>query len=315
MGAARRTPNPFPGGGRIYRHPRSGMPWSRAYTVYVPYGLRRTTRAPLVMALHGCNQTAQDFAAITRFNQLADRHQFLVVYPEQSRINNAQVCWNWPQPQHQKRYGGEPGALAGIVQRMIADRTRWRVDPARVYAVGLSAGGTMAMTLGATYPDVFAAVGAHSSPPYRSASSPTQAISAMQGRRLTPPPPPPHEARVLPPTVVFQGTLDGTVWPANAQKVADQWLAHCQAAGVGALRLGGPREVKRPLARPWTKTSARGYSVRRWSAGRDRLLEVWLVDGLGHAWSGGAADFAFSDRRGPRATTEIWRFLSRHALG
>ncbi|MDO5681670.1 MAG: PHB depolymerase family esterase [Propionibacteriaceae bacterium] len=306
--------NPFPGAGRSYRHPHTGLPWSRAFTVYVPRGLRRTTRAPLLLALHGCNQTAADFAASTRFNQLADRHQFIVVYPEQSMVNNATRCWNWAQPQNQQRNSGEPASLAGIVQRVIADRTRWRVDPDRVYAVGLSAGGAMAMTLGATYPDIFAAVGSHSAPPYRSASSSSQALSAMQGRRLTPPPPSAPHAMVLPPTVVFQGSHDATVWPANAQKIADQWLAHYEQGRSGRARISTPKASRTAMARPWTKTSRRGYSVRRWSAGRDRMLEVWVVEGLGHAWSGGAVDVAFSDRRGPRATTEMWRFLSRHAL-
>ncbi|WP_432559795.1 extracellular catalytic domain type 1 short-chain-length polyhydroxyalkanoate depolymerase [Granulicoccus sp. GXG6511] len=317
MSARRRTQVSFGGGwGTIHRQPHTGLPWSRGFTVYVPYGLRRTSPAPLLMALHGCNQTAEDFAAITRFNQLADRHQFLVVYPEQARINNAQRCWNWAQAQNQTRYGGEPGSLAGIVQRMIKDRTRWRVDPARVYAVGMSAGGTMAMTLGATYPDLFAGVGVHSAPPFKSAATPAHALSAMQGLLLPPPPPRLPQTQVLPPTVVFQGTLDGTVWPKNAQRIADQWLAHHdQAAGIGMRRrVGDPRAVRRPMASPHTRTSRRGYSVRRWQAGRERMLELWLVDGLGHAWCGGAGDFAFSDRRGPRASTEMWRFLSKHSL-
>ncbi|HHV22956.1 MAG TPA: PHB depolymerase family esterase [Propionibacterium sp.] len=314
MSAARRPQVPFGGGrGRIHRQPYTGLPWSRGFTVYVPHGLRRTTRAPLLMALHGCNQTAQDFASITRFNQLADRHQFIVVYPEQTLVNNGQRCWNWAQAQNQTRYGGEPGSLAGIVQRMIADRTRWRVDPTRIYAVGLSAGGTMAMTLGATYPDLFAAVGVHSAPPFKSASNSAHALSAMQGLRMPPQPQAP-QAHAMPPTVVFHGTLDGTVWPKNAQRIADQWLAHYQVSANGRVRVGNPRAVRQPMVSPRTRTSRRGYSVRRWQAGRERVLELWLIEGLGHAWSGGVGDFAFSDRRGPRASTEMWRFLSKHAL-
>lgn len=301
------------GRGTIHRYPHTGLPWSRAYSVYVPHGLRRTTRAPLLVALHGCGQTAKEFASVTRFNQLADRHQFVVVYPEQSLVNNGQRCWNWHQTQNQKRYSGEPGSLAGIVERVIRERTRWRIDPTRVYAVGLSAGGTMAMTLGATYPDLIAAVGVHSAPPYRSASSSQQALSAMQGRRLTPAPQPGPGASAMPPTIIIQGTLDATVWPANAQRIADQWLAHYRASNR-LTRINDPRPLTKPAATPRTRTSRRGCTVRRWSVARHRVLELWLVDGLGHAWSGGADGFAYSDRRAPRASTEMWRFLSKHAL-
>lgn len=301
-----------PGGqGRWYSTTRMG-PGTRSYHVYMPKGLRRTTRAPLVVALHGCGQGPIEFAAATRFNELADKHHFVVVYPEQSLTANGQRCWNWHQPGNQFRYQGEPAILAALIRSMINNRTRWRIDPERVYAAGLSAGGAMAGTLGVTYPELFAAIGIHSGPPARSASSPAQIMSAMQGRRL-PPPPSPMGTEALPPTIIFQGTSDGTVWPANAQRIADQWLAHYGRVD-GRPKLT-QREAQHRQPSPVTKGSRRGYTVKRWSVSRQRMLELWLVEGLAHAWSGGKPGVPFSDRRGPRASTEMWRFFSSHRLG
>jgi poly(hydroxyalkanoate) depolymerase family esterase len=289
----------------------TGPVGTRAYKVYVPHGLRKTTRAPLVLALHGCTQNAEDFAVGTRLNELADKQHFLVVYPEQGVTHNTQRCWNWFRPAHQFRGQGEPAILAGIVRRVTQETSNWRIDPERVYVLGISAGGAMSVVLAATYPELFAAVGVHSAPPYRSASSPASALAAMHGRAM----PPPIEASVLeamPPMIIFQGTLDGTVSSGNGQRVADQWLAYHQhgvdRAGLDAV--GQPRVTTSPPPRPTTARSRRGFSVSRWYAGSRKVLELWTVQGLGHAWSGGSSGGSYSDTRGPRATTEMWKFFA-----
>ena len=298
-----------PGRGTWRQFRYSGLAGSRSYRVYVPFGLRRTTRAPLLLALHGCAQNALDFATSTRFNQLADQHGFVVVYPEQTPAHNSQRCWNWFRPAHQFRSQGEPAILAGIVRRVAAETTTWRIDPGRMYVTGLSAGGAMAVVLAATYPEMFAAVGVHSAPPYRSASSPTNAMLAMRGRTNAPPI---EAVAPMPPMIVFQGTTDGTVDAANARRIADQWLTtHAGVTGAGAV--GRPRSRSTDPARPATSRTRRGYQVNRWpmSAGRSGL-EVWMVAGLGHAWSGGSSGQSFSDPRGPRASTTMWRFFGNH---
>ena len=94
--------------------------------MYVPLGLRRTTKVPLLLALHGCTQNGLDFAAGTRFNDLADKHKFVVVYPEQSRSNNGLHCWNWFRSAHEFRAQGEPAILAGIVRRVSQEAALWR---------------------------------------------------------------------------------------------------------------------------------------------------------------------------------------------
>ena len=279
----------------------SGAAGSRAYFLHVPPGLARDAEVPLVLALHGCGQTAEEFAEATRWNALADRYGFVVAYPQQTATHHAQRCWNWFRARHQQRGQGEPAILAGIVAQIGLHRHGWHIDSSRVYVVGLSAGGAMALILAATYPEQFAAVGVHSAPPYASATNTVSALRAMAART----PPAPSLITPLPPLIVFQGTTDNVVNADNATRIADQWLA---ARAQDELR---HRYVRMPADVARTATSRRSAQIRRWYApdGR-RKLEVWSVDGLGHAWSGGTAKGSYSDPRGPRASTEMWRFLS-----
>ncbi len=302
-----------PGGrGTWSEHHHLGATGSRGYFLYVPSGLRRSTAAPLVMMLHGCTQTPVEFAATTRFNALADRNGVVLVYPHQTVAHNMQRCWNWFDPRHQSRLAGEPAILAGLVRSLLADTRRFTIDPERIYVAGISAGGAMALTLGATHPDVFAAVGVHSGPPFKSASGGRDALAAMAGRTDLPGLGEiPARELGLPPTIVFQGTRDHTVRPVAAERITTQWL-EVSAAAHGP---DDPRRVVRSRTAP-TSTGARTSTVTRWYSARGRnVLESWLVTGLGHAWSGGSAKGSFSDPVGPRAATQMWRFLSQQRLG
>ena len=287
----------------------SGEAGSRAYFLHVPPGLTRGAHVPLVLALHGCDQTAADFAEATRWNALADTHHFVVAYPQQTATHHAQRCWNWFRSPHQHRGAGEPAILAGILAQIAGTGRSWSIDRSRVYIVGLSAGGAMALVLAATYPEQFAAVGVHSAPAYASATNAVTAMRAMSGR-VTPPAPPPTAAP-MPPLIVFQGTTDSVVGAVNSERIADQWLAYrAQDPLAGPLR---QRSVTVAAARPRTQTSKRGAEVHRWYRPDGRkMLEVWRVEGLGHAWSGGTASGSYSDRRGPRASTQMWQFFSSH---
>ncbi len=273
----------------------------RLCPVYLPAGHRPGRRAALLVLLHGCDQDAEGFVDATRFTAVADRHGIVLVAPEQTRRHHLNRCWRWYEARNQERGRGEPAALAGVVTAMLDERERWRVDPRRVCVAGISAGGAMALVLAATYPDLFAGVGVHSAPPYRSATGPASAFAAMTARSRVPEPVP--GASPMPPVVIVQGAADRVVHPENATRDAAQWLA---------FHGGGPL---RSTTAAGAAGDGRGYRTTRWFDRRRRtVLELWLVDDLGHAWSGGRPGGSYSDPSGPRAATLMWRFLRRHRL-
>ncbi len=267
----------------------------RRYRLYVPSALASADapEAPLVVMLHGCTQDPEDFAAGTRMNTLADAHGFIVAWPEQPARDNGSRCWNWFRPGDQQRGRGEPAQLVAIVEDIAAMH---RVDRARVYVAGLSAGAAMAVILGQTYPDVFAAVGAHSGLPHGAASDVASAFAAMQGRSNAATP----RGTSAVPTIVFQGDADRTVHMGNANTIAGAAIA---AHGGAALPV---------TAATGSVPGGRRYasSVASDDAGRP-LVAQWTVHGAGHAWAGGAAAGSYTDPEGPDASAEMVRFFMR----
>ena len=288
---------------------------SRPAYLHVPPTLTPGTDVPLVVMLHGCTQDAASFAHATRMNAAADRHGFAVLYPEQTRQDNVQGCWNWFAAEHQARGGGEPAAIAATARAVLSERASWTIDPARVFVAGLSAGGAMAAVMAATHPDLFAGIAVHSGLAYGAATSMPAAFAAMSGGG---PDPARTERAALAamgtrrravPALVIHGTADTTVSPVNGDQVAAQWLATNRAADPAAAvaALGAPSERS-------TGRMEGGYAHtrRRWlSAGGAVVLEYLVVEGLGHAWSGGVADGSFTDPRGVSATEAICDFLAR----
>ncbi|MBV8990200.1 MAG: PHB depolymerase family esterase [Solirubrobacterales bacterium] len=286
--------------------------------VHVPRRLDTANPAPLLCILHGCMQDPATFAAATLMNDAADRHGFLVVYPGQDRDNNPQGCWNWFLPENQHRDAGEPAAIAAIVSQLIDDRFATLIDRRRVFVAGLSSGGAMAAILAVCYPDLFAAVAVHSGLAYRSATTARAAFEAMQrgpgntdvsGQVA-------HAAmgtRARPiPTMVIHGSDDSTVAPVNATQLLRQSMDANRLAApeLGQLDPGHP-------TRSWRERSdgGRPYTRSQWLDGSGALIhELLIVDGLGHAWSGGAGGGSYADPRGPAASDAILGFFIQASL-
>lgn len=260
------------------------------YRLYTPAGSARR-RMPLVVMLHGCTQSATDFATGTGMNALADELGFLVLYPEQSPSANLNRCWNWHRPVNQRRGGGEPAAIAALTLHVIS---ACRANPARVYIAGISAGGTAAAITASAYPDIYAAVGVHSAVSSGNVSTLPAALSAMRnGGAATVRSP---AARALP-MIVFHGDCDNVVNVSNASGYAGGFAGSKARPITGEVRRGrskGGRDFTRTLYR-----SVKG----------EIIFENWTIHGGGHAWFGGNRAGSHTDPAGPNASREIMRFF------
>lgn len=283
-----RHPRPAPGtfGAHEFECPHGTI----HFRLYTPRGPKRRN-LPLVVMLHGCSQTASDFATGTGMNQLADELGCLVLYPQQSQRANLARCWNWHRPKNQARGEGEPALIAALTRHALALGAG---NPKRVFIAGISAGGSAAAIIGAAYPDLFLAVGVHSGVARGTIRTLPSALAAMRGEgrgRSTG-----KVTRPLP-TIVFHGDEDRVVHPSNA---------------VGFLNTLERSQPGPLVSRTYYGKSVRGRDFTRKvyrSSGGNILLEDWTIHGSGHEWSGGSAFASYTDPSGPDASREMMRFF------
>ena len=258
------------------------------YTLFLPPPLRRPLS--LLVMLHGCSQTGEEFAAATAMNNAAADAGFAVLYPVQSARANAHLCWNWFQPSHQQRGRGEPAMLAAMTLSVVDAHC---IDRRRVYVAGLSAGGAMAAVMGEAYPDIFAAVGVHSGLATQVASDASTALAAMRGVGAVS-----REAPTGVPTIVFHGDADDTVHPSNGARLMEACVGNNVVIDHQRIEEGG-----RESTRTRYKNKTQGGAV---------VAEHWSVHGGRHAWSGGSGKAPFTDERGPDASARMLQFFKAH---
>lgn len=298
-GAIKRAPlstrDIVPEGARFIEHNYSNSAGSRSYKLFIPSGYRGQP-LPLVIMLHACTQSPDDFAAGTRMNFMAEEQTCLVAYPAQRSDADQAKCWNWFRSSDQRRDKGEPSLIAGITRKVMRD---YSADPNRIYVAGLSAGGAAAAIMGATYSDLYAAIGVHSGLAYGAAVDLPSALVAMrQGRG------PDHRTNSgddqTIPIIIFHGDRDTTVHPKNSDLILER-----------AMRTASPnKRVHRgriPGGHSYTRTIYGDANGRG-------ILEHWNIHGAGHAWSGGSPVGSYTDPHGPDATREMLRFFLEHSI-
>ena len=297
-----------------YSSPAGNLP----YVVYTPLNYRAGTPVPLLIMLHGCTQSAADFAAGTQMNLVAEEHNFIVVYPQQVRKNNSLYCWNWFDLANQSRDHGEPAMIVGIVQDILQNTAQWTIDTARIYVAGISAGAAMSVILGATYPDIFAAIGIHSGFEYQALKSHRGALTISKRRG----PDPLQQglaayeamgsyARIVP-TIVFHGTKDTVINITNGDQVVQQWMQTDMLASHDTY----VADFNAPAtATTYKIPTGYAYTVYTWQNSRGKTIqEYWKVNGLGHAWSGGNSSGSYTDSRGPSASEALYAFFMHHSM-
>jgi poly(hydroxyalkanoate) depolymerase family esterase len=293
-----KTPASTTGEGQWIEHTYSNAYGSRPYKLYLPRGYTGEN-VPLFVMLHGCTQSSLDFASGTRMNELADKHMFLVAYPEQVASANGSKCWRWFQESDQQRDQGEPSLIAGMTRQIMS---HYNINDRQVFIAGLSSGGAMAAIMAATHPDLYAAVGIHSGLPYGAAYDLHSAFTVMKRgasrwNRLI--------AETIP-LIIFHGDADTTVAPINADHLADQWL-EASEQGLDTKQRQDSRRIEGQVAAGHSYTCTIYYD--RYG---QTIVEKWMVHQAGHAWAGGSSNGSYTDTMGPDASKEMVRFFAAH---
>ena len=284
---------------------------SRDYLVYVPRGWNRWRRAPLVVLCHGCRQTPEDLGMLAHVAARADRDGSLVMLPRQSPAANPWGCWNWFDP-NTERGAGEAAIVAAQIVRV---RRQYRARRERVVVAGISAGGSLAAILGLRYPRLVRAVAVHSGLACGAASAPSAALSVMRhgpdndvvavaddarsAQRNAPPLP----VALL----VIHGDRDDVVAPVNGVALVFQFLRfNSLPAGNAGFFADAPLPPSDASSR---ESFGDRYPMRTddWRRHDRVVVRHVLIEGLGHAWSGGDGP-AYADARGPDALDLLAQF-------
>lgn len=278
-----------------------------SYWLYLPKNVTEQAArngVPLLVMLHGCNQTATQFAQGTRMNHWAEQMGYAVLYPQQLVSTHAHRCWKWYDRATQEG-GGDVPMIVGIVNKVMTD---YAIDRSRIYIAGISAGAGMANIVALNHPRLFAAVGMHSGPVFGAGHNTLGALGVMQhgagmradlavrevlARQ-------PHFPGM--PAILIQGEGDSVVRPINQSQLARQ-----------SLLLNGLEGVAKVTHKPQGRGGSRNaHRLHDFYVGRKLLLRVAQIEQLEHAWSGGDASLAYNAKAGPDASRMMLDFFARH---
>jgi poly(hydroxyalkanoate) depolymerase family esterase len=272
------------------------------YHVYTPAVEAREYRG-LILALHGCKQSPQDFATIARLSELAEREHLVLVLPEQSSIANVDRCWDWFMTVNQSRNTGEPSQYMMAID---ATKDRLHITAAPTYVLGMSAGAIMANVMASCFPDVFSGVAIHSGMEF---ANPLTLQDAIDGQMRCPTLSSSESARLAvacsgltpqkwPNVIIFHGDQDQRVYPCNSDSVFDQWL-----------KMAGDDSAT-PHIHSETTAAKDSFLQKDLADTHGWRIRQVTVHNMAHAWSGGPPQLFASDPNGPDATSMIWDFFN-----
>jgi poly(hydroxyalkanoate) depolymerase family esterase len=296
----------------------SGILGARNYRVYIPNDLPQGRHPSLVVMIHGCDQSADDFAKGSQIEKWADNEKFIALFPEQNIMYNPFKCWNWVIPSFNSR-SGEAGIIITMIDQVIQ---KYSVDTNNVFAAGMSSGASMVSILGNCFPERFKALGSHDGTQfYASATgldyaqvvlngaSVTSEVAANIARGCS------YFAANKPskmPIIIFHGMNSPLMSPVHAFQVENEFKAfndYLDNDRRDNSYLGGQEIVNIP------ETETYGYNLYKTSNHfNEVIIERYMVDKLGHDWSGGAANFKYNDPKGPDATGLMVKFFKRFGL-
>ena len=280
-----------------------------SYWLYLPDKPPPAGRSlPLIVMLHGCEQSATEFAQGTRMNRLAEKKGYAVLYPQQLLSSNSHRCWKWYDKATQEGGGGVK-MIVGIIEQVAA---KYAIDRSRIYICGISAGAAMADIVALNHPQLIAAVGLHSGPVFGCGHSAIGALGVMQhgagaraGGAITDilaknPGFPPM------PAMLIQGADDKVVRPVNQNQLLQQSLLLNRMPGNSV-----PLRSAKPAGKA-ARNPAKAYETRNFYVGKKLLLSVAHIEQLGHAWSGGDASLSYNSAAGPDSSKLMLDFFARH---
>ncbi|HEV3229004.1 MAG TPA: PHB depolymerase family esterase [Solirubrobacteraceae bacterium] len=305
---------PDPGKTETFTYDSGGTAYP--YIVYTPTTYHAARPAPLLVMTHGCQTTAEQQMRANLYNPIAEREGIVMLYPDVNAMEAAQPgptarCWQFPDPNSWHRDSGDAAAIAGMTRAVME---RWRIDPERVYMMGMSAGSFMTSIMAAAYPDLYAAVGIMAGGAYADGGClfgapgiPVEVSAQLAYNEMGP------RARVVP-RLVMGGDADQGVSPACADKALEQGLR------TNNLVLSGTQD--RPISltpsstREVTKPGGYSTTIKTYRDPHGCIIgERWLIHGMNHFWSGGTSDPKykdFTDPKGPSGADASWGFFRRY---
>ena len=290
----------------------------RNYRVYIPSGLSKTHKPSMIVMLHGCDQSAAEFATGSHIEKWADKEKFIALFPEQNTLYNGFKCWNWYLPSYNSRFG-ESQAIVTMVDEVTE---KYNVDSQAVFAGGMSAGASMVSILGNCFPERFKALASHDGTQYYatatgldyatvvlSGASVTPAIAAKTGYACS------SMISNKPnkmPIIIFHGMNSPLMSPVHAFQIEDEMKDFNDYLDNGN-KDNSYFKSKETINVPASSTY--GYNLYQiTNQDNEVLIERYMIDNLGHDWSGGLAGFKYNDPKGPDATALMIKFFQRFGL-